>query len=111
MMQAWQSHRQRSPTSRREAIRRCSDASGVCAWSSSPPPPRRSAFPQAQLPRSQAAGSLAGLAARQNVSLARVRSIALGAADPVLDEAMRAGVITDAERRALRWRIRERGQV
>jgi hypothetical protein len=68
-------------------------------------------IPQAQLSRSQAAGSLAGLAARQNVSLARVRSIALGAADPVLDEAMRAGVITDAERRALRWRIRERGQV
>jgi hypothetical protein len=68
-------------------------------------------IPQAQLSRSQAPGSLARLAARQNVSLARVRSIALGAADPVLDEAMRAGAISDAERRALRWRIRESGQV
>jgi hypothetical protein len=68
-------------------------------------------IPQAQLSGSQAAGSLARLAARQNVSLARVRSVALSAADPVLDEAMRAGVISDAERRALRWRIRESGQL
>jgi hypothetical protein len=68
-------------------------------------------IPQQQLSQSQAAGTLAGLAASQNVSLARVRSVALAAADPVLDEAMRAGVISDAERRALRWRIRERGVV
>ena len=68
-------------------------------------------IPQQQLSQSQAAGTLARLAATQNVSLVRVRSIALAAADPVLDEAMRAGVISDAERRALRWRIRERGVV
>jgi hypothetical protein len=68
-------------------------------------------IPQQQLSRSQAAGTLARLAASQNVSLARVRSVALAAADPVLDEAMRAGVISDAERRSLRWRIRERGVV
>jgi hypothetical protein len=68
-------------------------------------------IPQRQLSQSQAAGTVASLAARQNVSLARVRSVALAAADPVLDEAMRAGVISDAERRSLRWRIREGGLV
>jgi hypothetical protein len=68
-------------------------------------------IPQGQLAQSQAAGTVAGLAERQNVSLARVRSIALAAADPVLDEAMRAGVISDDERRSLRWRIRESGLV
>lgn len=68
-------------------------------------------IPQQQLSQSQAAGTVASLAARQNVSLARVRSVALAAADPVLDEAMRAGVISDAERRSLRWRIREGGVV
>ena len=66
-------------------------------------------IPQGQLSQSQAAGTMARLAARQNVSLARVRSVALTAADPVLDEAVRAGAISEAERRALRWRIRERG--
>jgi hypothetical protein len=68
-------------------------------------------IPQQQVSQSQAAGTVASLAASQNLSLARVRSVALAAADPVLDEAMRAGVISDAERRALRWRIRERGVV
>ena len=68
-------------------------------------------IPQRQLAQSQAAGTVASLAARQNVSLASVRSVALAAADPVLDEAMRAGVISDAERRCLRWRIRESGVV
>jgi hypothetical protein len=68
-------------------------------------------IPQAQLARSQSAAAVARLAARQNVSLARVRSVALSAADPVLDDAMRAGVITDAERRSLRWRIRDGRQV
>lgn len=68
-------------------------------------------IPQAQLGQGQSAGAVARLAARQNVSLARVRSVALSAADPVLDDVMRAGLITDAERRALRWRIRDGGQV
>jgi hypothetical protein len=68
-------------------------------------------IPQAQLGPRQSASTLARLAARQNVSLARVRSVALSAADPVLDDVMRAGLITDAERRALRWRIRDGGQV
>jgi hypothetical protein len=67
---------------------------------------------QAQLARSQAAGtSLANLAARQNVSAARVRSVALAAADPLLDEAVRSGAISDSDRRSLRWRIRDNGTV
>ena len=67
---------------------------------------------QAQLAGSQAAGtSMANLAARQNVSVARVRSVALAAADPLLDEAVRSGAISDADRRSLRWRIRDRGVV
>jgi hypothetical protein len=65
-------------------------------------------MPQSQLARSQAAGtSMANLAARQNVSIGRVRSVALAAADPLLDEAVRAGAISDRDRRSLRWRIRE----
>jgi hypothetical protein len=67
---------------------------------------------QSQLTRSQAAGAtVANLAARQNVSVARVRSVALAAADPLLDEAMRAGAISDSDRRSLRWRIRDTGAV
>jgi hypothetical protein len=67
---------------------------------------------QTQLAESQAGGSsLAGIAARQNVSVERVRSVALAAADPVLDEAVRAGAISDDERRSLRYRIRDRGVV
>ena len=69
-------------------------------------------MPQSQLARSQAAGtSMANLAARQNVSVARVRSVALAAADPLLDEAVRAGAISDSDRRSLRWRIRDSGIV
>jgi hypothetical protein len=65
-------------------------------------------MPQSALARSQAGGvSMANLAARQNVSVARVRSVALAAADPLLDEAVRAGAISDRDRRALRSRIRE----
>jgi len=68
--------------------------------------------PQSQLAQSQAAGtSIARLAARQNVSVARVRSVALAAADPLLDEAVRAGAISDSDRRSLRSRIRDRGVV
>jgi hypothetical protein len=40
-----------------------------------------------------------------------VRSVALAAADPLLDEAVRAGVISDDDRRSLRSRIRDRGVV
>ena len=69
-------------------------------------------MPQSQIARSQAAGNhLARLAARQNVSVARVRSVALAAAEPLLDEAVRAGVISEDDRRSLRWRIRDRGVV
>jgi hypothetical protein len=64
---------------------------------------------QEQLSESQ--GAMSGLAARQNVSLASVRSVALAAAEPLLDEAVRAGAISDADRRSLRWRIRDRGVV
>jgi hypothetical protein len=68
--------------------------------------------PQKQLAQSQAAGtSLSHLAARHNVSAARVRSVALAAADPLLEEAVRAGAISDDDRRSLRSRIRERGVV
>jgi hypothetical protein len=67
---------------------------------------------QQQISRGQAAGNtVAQLAARQNVSVARVRSVALAAADPLLDEAVRSGAITDDDRRSLRWRIRDRGVV
>ncbi len=67
---------------------------------------------QSQLTRSQAAGAtVANLAARQNVSVARVRSVALAAADPLLDEAVRAGAISEEDRRSLRWRIRDSGVV
>ena len=69
-------------------------------------------MPQKQLAQSQAAGtSIARIAARQNVSVARVRSVALAAADPLLDEAVRAGAISDSDRRFLRSRIRDRGVV
>ncbi len=68
--------------------------------------------PQKQISQSQAAGNtVARIAARQNVSVARVRSVALAAADPLLDEAVRAGVISDDDRRSLRSRIRDRGVV
>jgi hypothetical protein len=68
--------------------------------------------PQKQISQSQAAGNtVARIAARQNVSVARVRSVALTAADPLLDEAVRAGVISDDDRRSLRSRIRDRGVV
>ena len=67
---------------------------------------------QSQLTRSQAAGrSMASIAERQNVSAARVRSVALAAADPLLDEAVRAGAISDDDRRSLRSRIRDSGVV
>jgi hypothetical protein len=67
---------------------------------------------QPQLARSQAAGmNMSRLAARQNVSVARVRSVALAAADPLLDEAVRSGAISDSDRRSLRWRIRDSGIV
>jgi hypothetical protein len=69
-------------------------------------------MPQSSVARSQAAGAtMANLAARQNVSAARVRSVALAAADPLLDEAVRAGAISEDDRRALRWRIRDSGVV
>jgi hypothetical protein len=68
--------------------------------------------PQKQISQSQAAGNtVARIAARQNVSVARVRSVALAAADPLLDEAVRSGVISDDDRRSLRSRIRDRGVV
>jgi hypothetical protein len=68
--------------------------------------------PQSQLARSQAAGTdLSRLAARQNVSVARVRSVALAAAEPLLDEAVKAGAISEDDCRSLRWRIRDRGVV
>ena len=67
---------------------------------------------QTSVARSQAAGAtVANLAARQNVSVARVRSVALAAADPLLDEAVRAGAISEEDRRSLRWRIRDGGVV
>jgi hypothetical protein len=69
-------------------------------------------MPQSSVARSQAAGAtMANLAARQNVSVARVRSVALAAADPLLDEAVRTGAISDDDRRSLRWRIRDSGVV
>jgi len=69
-------------------------------------------MPQTSVARSQAAGAtMATLAARQNVSVARVRSVALAAADPLLDEAVRSGAISEDDRRSLRWRIRDRGVV
>jgi hypothetical protein len=40
-----------------------------------------------------------------------VRSVALAAADPLLDEAVRSGAISDSDRRSLRWRIRDSGTV
>jgi hypothetical protein len=64
---------------------------------------------QQQLSESQA--GMAGLAARQNVSLERVRSVALAAAEPLLDEAVRSGAISEDDRRSLRWRIRDRGVI
>ena len=69
-------------------------------------------IPQSQLAGSQAAGTdISRLAARQNVSVARVRSVALAAAEPVLDEAVKAGAISEDDRRSLRWRIRNSGLV
>ncbi len=69
-------------------------------------------MPQSSVASSQAAGAtMAALAARQNVSVERVRSVALAAADPLLDEAVRAGAISEDDRRSLRWRIRDGGVV
>lgn len=59
-----------------------------------------------QLARAREASSLSEIAAAQHVPLARVASIALAAAEPQLDEAVRSGAITDAQRRDLRRRIR-----
>jgi hypothetical protein len=68
--------------------------------------------PQKQLTQARASGtSVARIAARQNVSVERVRSVALAAADPLLDEAVRSGAITENDRRSLRSRIRDRGVV
>jgi hypothetical protein len=68
--------------------------------------------PQKQISQAQASGNtVARIAARQNVSVARVRSVALAAADPLLDEAVRSGAISDEDRRSLRSRIRDRGVV
>ena len=60
-----------------------------------------------QLAQAREARSLGEIAAAQHVPLARVASIALTSAEPQLDEAVRTGAITDAERRDLRRRIRE----
>jgi hypothetical protein len=69
-------------------------------------------LPQNSVASSQAAGAtLATLAASQNVSVARVGSVALAAADPLLEEAVRAGAISEDDRRSLRWRIRASGVV
>ena len=69
-------------------------------------------MPQSAVARSQEAGAtMATLAARQNVNVERVRSVVLAAADPLLDEAVRSGAISDDDRRSLRWRIRDTGVV
>ena len=54
---------------------------------------------------------MASLAASRNISVERVRSVALAAADPLLDAAVRAGAISEDDRRSLRWRIRYSGLV
>jgi hypothetical protein len=64
---------------------------------------------QQQLSESQP--GMAGLADSKNVSLERVRSVALAAAEPLLDEAVRSGAISEEDRRSLRWRIRDRGLI
>ena len=53
--------------------------------------------------------SLAQIAAARGVPAAEIRATALRAADPLLDEAVRAGVIGERERLSLRRRIGERG--
>jgi hypothetical protein len=69
-------------------------------------------LPQTSVASSQAAGAtMATLAERQNVSVTRVGSVALAAADPLLEEAVRAGAISEDDRRSLRWRIRISGIV
>ena len=69
-------------------------------------------MPQSSVASRQAQGAtMASLAASQNVSVKRVRSVALAAADPLLDEAVRAGAISEDDRRSLRWRIRDGGVV
>jgi hypothetical protein len=50
--------------------------------------------------------SVAQIAAERGVDVGLLRSRALAAVDPLLDEAVARHVLRDDERRALRWRVR-----
>ena len=60
-----------------------------------------------QLAQARAARSLDEIAAERHVPLGRIGSVALSSAEPQLEEAVRAGAITEAQRRDLRRRIRD----
>ena len=59
-------------------------------------------LPAAQVQAQARARSLAAMAAERGVDVERLRAAALASADPLLDEAVRAGDLTPAQRAALR---------
>jgi hypothetical protein len=65
----------------------------------------------AELARAQARTPVTTIAARRGVPAARVRAVALHAAQPLLDEAVAARVLTDDERRSLHHRLEWQGSI
>jgi len=64
-----------------------------------------------ELARAQARTPIATLAAQRGVPAARVRAVALDAAQPLLDEAVAARVLTEAEGRSLHDHLEWQGRI
>jgi hypothetical protein len=64
-----------------------------------------------ELARAQARTPITTLAAKRGVPAARVRAVALHAAEPLLDEAVAARVLTADERRSLHHRLEWQGRI
>ena len=65
----------------------------------------------AELARAQARTPIAAIAAQRGVAPARLRAVALDAATPLLDEAVVARVLTEAERRSLHDHLEWQGRI
>jgi hypothetical protein len=61
-----------------------------------------------ELARRQRQEPISSIAAERGIDLAQLRSVALTAAEPLLDEAVRNGALSEHERDSLRWQIRAR---
>jgi len=64
-----------------------------------------------ELARAQARTPITRIAAQRGVAPARIRAVALDAAQPLLDEAVAARVLTDAERRSLHDHLEWQGTI